>query len=302
MAGLGESCSHVASLLWVISTGVEKRDSLTVTQKSAYWVMPPAVRSVSYAPIKEIDFIGKKKKAAKGMNDDGVSKAGCSRKRKKFNMPTFEEKKHFFDSLASCKTAKPAVLSVVPGYCEKYIPSALSADLPQVLTDLYNPSYLALSYYDLLQLSSKIVLAVTKEQCNAVEAKTRDQSDCRLWFRFRAGRITASKFKSVCQSDPANPSLSLIMSICHADTVRLRTTATSWGCQHEKEALKLYSETSYHDQLQLSQSGVVISATHPYLGASPDGTVSCNCCELGICEVKVSLIVQNFVLIILYFF
>ncbi len=41
------------------------------------------------------------------------------------------------------------------------------------------------------------------------------------------GRITASKFKSVCQSDPANPSLSLIMSICHADTVRLRTTATS---------------------------------------------------------------------------
>ncbi len=160
---------------------------------------------------------------------------------------------------------KPAVLSVVPGYYEKYIPSALSADLPQVLTDLYNPSYLALSYYDLLQLSSKIVLAVTKEQCNAVEAKTRDQSDCRLWFRFRAGRITASKFKSVCQSDPANPSLSLIMSICHADTVRLRTTATSWGCQHEKEALKLYSETSYHDQLQLSQSGVVISATHPYL-------------------------------------
>ena len=62
MAGLGESCSHVASLLWVISTGVEKRDSLTVTQKSAYWVMPPAVQSVSYVPIKEIDFIGKKKK------------------------------------------------------------------------------------------------------------------------------------------------------------------------------------------------------------------------------------------------
>ncbi len=208
----------------------------------------------------------------------------------------------FFYSLASCKTAKPAVLSVVPGYCEKYIPSALNADLPQVLTDLYNPSYLALSYYDLLQHSSQIVLTVTKEQCNAVEAKTRDQSDCRPWFRFRAGRITASKFKSVCQSDPANPSLSLIMSICHADTVRLRTTATSWGCQHEKEALKLYSETSYHDQLQLSQSGVVISATHPYLGASPDGTVSCNCCELGICEVKVSLIVQNFVLIIFYFF
>ena len=59
MAGLGETCSHVSSLLWVIAVGAEKRDALTVTQKSAYWVMPPPIRSVSYAPIKEIDFIGK---------------------------------------------------------------------------------------------------------------------------------------------------------------------------------------------------------------------------------------------------
>ena len=65
MAGLGETCSHVSSLLWVIAVGAEKRDALTVTQKSAYWVMPPPIRSVSYAPIKEIDFIGKKRKVAK---------------------------------------------------------------------------------------------------------------------------------------------------------------------------------------------------------------------------------------------
>ena len=44
MAGLGETCSHVASLLWTTATGVERRDSLTVTQKSAYWVMPPAIK------------------------------------------------------------------------------------------------------------------------------------------------------------------------------------------------------------------------------------------------------------------
>ena len=52
MAGLGESCSHVASLLWVLAVGVEKRDSLTVTQKTAYWVLPPAVRSVPYLHIR----------------------------------------------------------------------------------------------------------------------------------------------------------------------------------------------------------------------------------------------------------
>ena len=66
MAGLGETCSHVSSLLWMIAAGVQKRDSLTVTHKSAYWVIPPGILSVSYAPIKDIDFIGKKKKTSEG--------------------------------------------------------------------------------------------------------------------------------------------------------------------------------------------------------------------------------------------
>ena len=68
MAGLGESCSHVASLLWVISVGVERREALTSTQKSAYWVMPPAFKSVQYSPVKEIMFIGKKRKASDDRN------------------------------------------------------------------------------------------------------------------------------------------------------------------------------------------------------------------------------------------
>ena len=46
MAGLGGTCSHVASLFWVIDFGVESRESLTVTHTSAYWVMPPAMKSV----------------------------------------------------------------------------------------------------------------------------------------------------------------------------------------------------------------------------------------------------------------
>ena len=36
MAGLGECCSHLASLLWAVEAGVRIRDSMTVTQKKAY--------------------------------------------------------------------------------------------------------------------------------------------------------------------------------------------------------------------------------------------------------------------------
>lgn len=81
MAGLGETCSHVSSLLWVIAVGVEKRDSLTVTQKSAYWVMPSGIQSVSYAAIKDIDFIEKKRKASKSSNNDGDNLSSTKKKK-----------------------------------------------------------------------------------------------------------------------------------------------------------------------------------------------------------------------------
>ena len=40
------------------------RDSMTVMQKKAYWVMPTGIKEVHYAPVKDIDFVGKKGSAA----------------------------------------------------------------------------------------------------------------------------------------------------------------------------------------------------------------------------------------------
>ncbi len=70
MAGLGETCSHIASLLFAIESGVRIRDSMTVTQKKAYWVMPNGVKEVQYAPVRDINFLGKKRSAAKLASSD----------------------------------------------------------------------------------------------------------------------------------------------------------------------------------------------------------------------------------------
>lgn len=70
MVGLWESCSHVLSPLQVVKVGTEKRDSLTVMPKSGYWILPPVVHSITYAPMKDINFIGKKKKASTNVLDD----------------------------------------------------------------------------------------------------------------------------------------------------------------------------------------------------------------------------------------
>ena len=64
MAGLGETCCHVASLLFAIESGVRIRDSMTVTQKKEYWVMPNGVKEVQYAPVRDINVLGKKRSAA----------------------------------------------------------------------------------------------------------------------------------------------------------------------------------------------------------------------------------------------
>lgn len=133
-----------------------------------------------------------------------------------------------------------------------------------------------MSYFELHQLSSKVVVSLTDEQCKTVEFNTRDQMKGKLWFRMRAGRMTASKVKAVCHTGSSSLSLSLVMSICHPDTVRFKAAATLWGCQHEMDALKQY-EKKYHQVL----------SDHPYFGASPDSMVSCFCCGPGICEVKV---------------
>lgn len=182
--------------------------------------MPPAIRSVPFAPLKEIDFIGKKRKSS-DLQSASHSDSNVTAKQRKLDVPTYEEQNRFLDLLASSKDARPVVLSLVADHCEKFIPSAFSLDLPLVLTDLHKPSYTTLSYFELLDLASATVdtITVTAEQALAVERNTRDQSRSRLRFRMRAGRVTASRFKSVCSTDPASPSLSLVMSLCHPDKV-----------------------------------------------------------------------------------
>ena len=56
MAGLGEACTHIATLLFAIDTTVKIRDSKTVTQEPAYWLLPATHREVRYREVGDIDF------------------------------------------------------------------------------------------------------------------------------------------------------------------------------------------------------------------------------------------------------
>ena len=110
----------------------------------------------------------------------------------------------------------------------------------------------------------------------------------------RSGRVIAFRLKAVCCTPPAYPSTSLVMSICHPKLSQFRSTATTWGCEHESEARAKY-KTLYdllHRQFSISNCGLFLHHDYPFIGASPDGLVSCLCCGKGICEVKVCMIMQ----------
>ena len=160
---------------------------------------------------------------------------------------------------------------------------------------MYKKDYLSLGYRSLLQLANQTNVCLTADQAKAVESKTRDQAKSRIWFRMRAGRITASKFKSACCTDPANPSKSLIMSVCYPEVYRFCNEATKWGCHHEQLALEIYSHRSQHENVKVSKCGLFISVDYPFLGASPDSIVECSCCGKGVCEVKVRTCTYNFI-------
>lgn len=121
-----------------------------------------------------------------------------------------------------------------------------------------------------------------------IEEETRPQTSCRKWFVFRAGRVTASNAKAVCATSVVSPSESLTQRLCYPDNHRFTTKATAWGIEKEEGARKMYidAQSSRHVNFQCRKSGLHLSPTHPWLGASPDGVVRCECCGEGVLEVK----------------
>ena len=120
-------------------------------------------------------------------------------------------------------------------------------------------------------------------------SNNRSQHHSHLWYRMRSGRITASKLKAACHTDPCLPSNSLIMSICYPELSKFKSAAMQWGCEHERFARDKYQNknSQHHSELEVMERGFHISTDFPFIGASPDGLVSCKCCGDGICEIKV---------------
>ena len=184
--------------------------------------------------------------------------------------------------------SKPLILSLIPEYSHKYVPKSTLDSFPVPLKSLQLASHISLSYPSLLQVCQSIEIELTSEMAQSVEKATRSQSNSKLWFSYRAGRVTASRMRAVCHTSIANPSQSLIKSICYPEAFSFVSKQTEWGCKHEKKARDIYCRINYrsHDNFQVLDSGLVINPQWPFIGASPDGLIDCSCCGRGVLEIK----------------
>ena len=264
----------------------------TCTQQACKWILPSFSKNVEYLPIADIDFTSASNKKRKLDSVIDSTDASSSMKvnhvdvRSK-NLPSYEEMNCFYERLSKSKS-KPAILSLVDPYSDNYVPSSSLPECPFPLTALHKPEYENLSYSELLEVCEGVEVSITESESIAIQKITVSQFKSKSWFRYRAGRITASRIKAVCHTNPSHPSQSLIKSICYPDQFCFKTKATTWGCTHEKAARRWYINNvkKKHGNFILQDSGLVINPQWSYIGATPDGKVSCDCCGHGVVEIK----------------
>ncbi|KAK1875799.1 Ubiquitin-conjugating enzyme E2 D2 [Dissostichus eleginoides] len=134
------------------------------------------------------------------------------------------------------------------GHSHRYTPKTVQLDLPAPLTSLYQSSRLVLDLPALLEEGAKVFeeLNLTPEQA----AKTESSS-------------------------------SLIKRVCYP-------RSSQWGLQNEDTAKKSYlvAMQDHHEDINVAASGLILNPELPWIGASPDGVVTCACHEPGILEIK----------------
>ncbi len=129
----------------------------------------------------------------------------------------------------------------------------------------------------------------SEEQIRNLEAKTRNQSASQLWFEHRKGRITGSKAHDVFVHNDNSSNVNLVKMLMGYKMYELsKNKAVMWGVENEDCARQLYCNvmSNSHDNFVCVNSGFVIDKLLCFVGASPDGCISCSCHGKGVLEIK----------------
>ena len=166
----------------------------------------------------------------------------------------------------------PIFFSLEDIHCKSFVHS--DPHLPVQYQSLYDPGHLGLNYLELVEVGEKRtgLFDLTSIQQKHLEELTRGRVSSKLWMRFRAGRITASRLYQMVHSDHINQLFHWYnYVICYPETVKFTTRATLYGCKHEDEAVDKYrlAAVQKHKNLKITPAGLVLKCQKACLEHPP---------------------------------
>ena len=166
------------------------------------------------------------------------------------------------------------------------MPKSSNKEFPPPLCILKDTKYMEMDYHDFLTGCKSISIDITPKSADTIERATRDHSNSKLWFKYRACRMTASRMKALCHTNAGKPVQSLIKGICYPEAFSFKSKATTWGCQHNQKARNIKTSNNQHESFSVKASGLVINCEWPFIGASSDGVINCSCHGKSALEIK----------------
>ncbi len=125
-----------------------------------------------------------------------------------------------------------------------------------------------------------------------LESQTVKQSKSVVWHEMRRGRIMASIMHLVMCAKIDRPAPSTILTITsklYSSSKLKAGDPRQYGKENEKVAISEYKEflhDSGHVAVHITEIGMNVHPDFPFIGASPDALVQCDCCGSRLLEVK----------------
>ena len=297
MAGMSGTCLHVAAMFYRVEAAV--RLGLTnpsCTEKSCHWL--PNRSDVVYIYLLKLRILnsvvmilgkrGKKtrklvptpKKLYNPINDKNVKPI------KLIDIAEALENVHPLDRILSTAIPKPEI-----DFFLEVIEIPAKPENVESIDDILSKSENAQMFYKNL---SKVFNSVNLEQ---IEHFTRGQSSNESWFVYRKGVISGSKGHNVKTKMEklkkgggcGNVNLwQVFQKISGLVFVNPNIPALKYGRSMETNAANEFYEqlSESHKNLKVSECGLFLDKNHPFIGASPDRIVTCDCCPKACLEVK----------------
>ncbi|KAK6168739.1 hypothetical protein SNE40_019924 [Patella caerulea] len=283
MAGQGSVCSHVAAILFKVEAcgRLGFNQQLSCTSVPCMWNQN-YTKKVTGDTIHNINF--KKPKAFSHGSSNSHNILPLKRSY------SFKDPQPFLSKLKLSKSDAVIFTITEPKTAMKIQDSTF----PPIMDQFYNFNFSTLSDEQLIieceNTMSFLTNNTTSSQIEELSKFTCKQRECKAWYTYRKGRLTASNFHEILHtSNETLKNKSLLKRIMQYSLVNeVKPEAIQWGIAHEKEAIDEYFKKmcNFHSNFTIEPTGFHISLKHPYLGASPDGLTNCDCCGTGIIEVK----------------